>query len=143
MIAAAVDYPDTLPCFIRNQAIQETNRITRKVFQAGLSRQRVRFADAPSFYTVSLWLTDAELSIWEEWRHNTLKEANWFNAYVRGETGPRELWVLKFLRTGQPIALGRSRWKFTFDLMGFKTLPHVAPIPQPTIQYLMDKLITY
>ena len=83
MITTAIDYPSILPSFRKNYALKKGNNISRTVFKSGFARSRKRFADNPSVFSLELKLDDAELSVFEAWRHWTLGDVGWFNAQLK------------------------------------------------------------
>lgn len=138
MINADIDYPDHLPCPIRQgYDINHENPILRTSLQGGRARQRLMFTSVPSIVSVAfVFLNDEQAADFEWWFHDSLGDGiQWFNMPLKTPVGEKE-YVARFTKMySGPTLTGASAWKFAAEIELWER-PLKQPDPDPTPEFL-------
>lgn len=120
MIQTDIDYPETLPCPLREgyaaktvQPFQRTNLVS------GRARQRRRFSSTPTEYRVSwMFANDAEAAEFETWFKYTLNSgASWFNMPMLTPAGGYARQVCRFVDMYDgPDPVAGTMWRVSAKL---------------------------
>jgi|SRR5690625_896482 len=114
MIQTDIDFPRSLPCFLREgYDINHVQPFMRTTMESGRAIQRRKFTSVPSMIKVSLLCTDSQAQAFESWFRDAIHDgADWFNALIKTPMGLQR-YVCRFtdMYSG-PQLTGRSMWRF-------------------------------
>lgn len=123
MISADIDFPEGLPCAIRDgYDINHVQPFTRTDMESGRSRQRRKFTSVPSAVNVNwIFSGDAQCAAFEAWFRDVLLDgAEWFNMPLKTPIGEKE-YVCRFTKMySGPVLMGVSLWRIDSSLEIFE-----------------------
>lgn len=116
-----IDYPDSLPCFLRDgYALNYADNILRVDDSLALSAQRQAQENIPIVAEVSILATAAQAQEFEQWYKHTVKGIKWFNAKLRSEMGYDDNTCRFIERYAGPELIGGNMWRYKFKLEIYK-----------------------
>lgn len=119
MIQTDIDYPEGLPCPLRDgYTLRPVKPFMRTSMESGRSRQRRKFGSVPTLANVS-WIfeNDTQAALFEAWFHEVINDGvDWFNSPMKTPVGYGQ-YVCRFvdMYTG-PNLMGVSAWRVDAQL---------------------------
>lgn len=114
-----IQYPDGLPCFVREgYEIETVSPLMRTPMVSGRSRQRRRYKSTPTMVNaVTKSMNDSQAQLFEAWWEETLiSGTQYFECPLKTPLG-MQTYVARFIDIYQgPELVGVSRWKFRCQL---------------------------